>query len=1066
MSAKTSLSKQRSRIVHLRFDNAGDFQQIQDVIPSSRATRLISDPERFLKVSFPVELKGNLVRQLLVDKIKKGIIFLGKKYIFFGYTESQLKESRVLFFQEGEDWTVHSLKAVLGDLNSVYREYGYGKYAARLGLSFSSTVPALKVDLEDRYLLKDLMADDGSDCSDGCGMIRDSFANQVCSTIGVSDDTCVFQIRLGGIKGLFVRYRDEVFDRICGGGAKIAYRHSMFKYKDGPLMLEVQNVNRPPRSARLNIQFIVLLMTLGIPLEVFESLLRKQIDDLEQIMVNRQKAIDWVDGELDSEGSDFDQELYEMLLAGFDLSEGHLACLLKQFQKRSLDSLRTKLHIRVKDSAYLYGVVDELGILDEGQVYINLPYQGGPQVGTFLVARNPAYSPGDLRRLEAINVPGLSYLTNCIVFAGKGGYSEPSQMSGGDLDGDLYLILKDAGLVPDPEKIRSPKMKSDPTPSGPNTNPVEDNTSSSDDDESQSEYATPLSEDDASFSACSSLSEMNRDAVKVFMNLRGSRLLGQMSSAWMQQVGKTEELADQAYCANLVPLIEKVLDIAKTGENIESVKNQFYALKTFKRASSDTWKDPIKHLQSLVPNPLGNSQDDFQCDPDLILKGIALREEWDAYIAEGREYLKAFNKELSRAITSDKMSKATETRSSRFIGAENNETAVENVRLKYLERYFSVRHVLDDSRTRMLRASAWYFVGYENGKSAFSWLGRRWLNHIKALQSGNLPITVGMTRKPLIPVRREETEDDTSYYAPATSMVEDAKHDSDVTMDTASDDEGDDDYESFYSLSDNDGETPQVCRSHSPLGTESSRTSSAGSFRTCDTMRTASYYGTAEDTDVGEELPSIPRSSLNGGRAPRVPRQWSEDTLVDDVDVVGPVEKDRLPPSPISRPGPPRRGIRRSFGLSVDDAEPASPRPASPHLSSPPPTPPPSNRRAEKSRATNASPSSSGHQRSGQRTSRSTVDTSSPMSSRPPTPVSPRPDPRRTAPHPEKPRERVASTYPRCSKTPGGRHTWKINANAFQRTYACSMCGIKEKEKALKSLPSDGRRWEAFSVTG
>ncbi|KAK0243800.1 RdRP-domain-containing protein [Armillaria nabsnona] len=703
MSAKTSLSKQRSQIVHLRFDNTGDFKDTQDVIPSSRAIRLISDPERFLKVSFPTKLKDSLVRQLLVDKIKNGITFGGKKYIFFGYTESQLKESRVLFFQEREDWTVHSLKAVLGDLNSVYRVYGYGKYAARLGLSFSSTVPALEVGLEDRYLLEDLTADDGSDCSDGCGMIRDSFANQVCSTIGVSEDTCVFQIRLGGIKGLFVRYKDEVFDRICGGSeAKVAYRRSMFKYEDGPLVLEVQNVNRPPRSARLNIQFIVLLMTLGIQLEVFESLLRKQLDDLEQIMVNRQKAIDCVDGELDSEGNDFDQEceLYEMLLAGFDLSEGHLACLLKRFQKRSLDSLRTKLQIRVKDSAYLYGVVDEFGVLEEGQVYINLPYQGGPQAGTFLVGRNPAYSPGDLRRLEAIHVPELSHLTNCIVFAGKGRYSEPSQMGGGDLDGDRYLIIKDADLVPDPEKIRPPKIKSDPTPSGPSTTQVEDGT----------------------------LSQMNRDAVNVFMNLRGSRLLGQMSLAWMRQVGKTEGLADQAYCVGLVPLIEKVLDIAKTGEKIESVKNQFYALKTLRRASSDGWKDPIKYLQCLVPNPPGDSQDDFQCDPDLILKGIALREEWDAYIAEGRESLKAFNKELSRAIASDKMSK--ENQSSRSIGTEDNETAAERVRRKYLERYFCM------SQSNILSR---YYVGYENEKCAFSWLGLRWLNHIKACKFTECP---------------------------------------------------------------------------------------------------------------------------------------------------------------------------------------------------------------------------------------------------------------------------------------------------------------------------------------
>ncbi|KAK0462013.1 uncharacterized protein EV420DRAFT_141017 [Desarmillaria tabescens] len=291
---------------------------------------------------------------------------------------------------------------------------------------------------------------------------------------------------------------------------------------------------------------------------------------------------------------------------------------------------------------------------------------------------------------------------------------------------------------------------------------------------------------------------------------------------------------------------------------------------------------------------------------------------------------------------------------------------------------------------------------------------------------------------------------------------------------TASDDEGDEDDDSFYSLSDGDEDavsdteddfTPQVCRSPSPLGTEASRTSTTGSFETCETRSNVSIYETAEDTDVEEELPSIPRSRLSGGRAPPVARQWSEETLVNDFDDVPPTDKDWHPPSPISRPGPPRRGIRPSFGLSLDDAELVPPRPVSPHLSSPPPTPPPTNRRAEKSRATDAEPSSSGPRYSTRRASRPNVGTNSSVPSRPPTPASPRPISQRITPHPEKPREPVASDYPMCSNPTSDRHAWKINANAFQRTYRCDNCPIKVKEKALKVLSNDGRRWEAAGVT-
>lgn len=65
--------------------------------------------------------------------------------MFFGYTESNLKAGHVLFFREDDRFTVESLKERLGDLKAVYEESGYGKYAARLGLSFSSTIVTEKV---------------------------------------------------------------------------------------------------------------------------------------------------------------------------------------------------------------------------------------------------------------------------------------------------------------------------------------------------------------------------------------------------------------------------------------------------------------------------------------------------------------------------------------------------------------------------------------------------------------------------------------------------------------------------------------------------------------------------------------------------------------------------------------------------------------------------------------------------------------------------------------------------------------------------------------------------------
>jgi hypothetical protein len=39
------------------------------------------------------------------------------------------------------------------------------------------------------------------------------------------------------------------------------------------------------------------------------------------------------------------------------------------------------------------GVVDHCGVLKEGEVYINLPIRGGPQVGPVAAMRNPAFDP-------------------------------------------------------------------------------------------------------------------------------------------------------------------------------------------------------------------------------------------------------------------------------------------------------------------------------------------------------------------------------------------------------------------------------------------------------------------------------------------------------------------------------------------------------------------------------------------------------------------------------------------------------------------------------------------------
>jgi RNA-dependent RNA polymerase len=54
---------------------------------------------------------------------------------------------------------------------------------------------------------------------------------------------------------------------------------------------------------------------------------------------------------------------------------------------------------------------------------------------------------GDIRRLEAVDIPALHKLKNVIVFPVDGPRPHPLEMSGGDLDGDTFWICNDEQLI-------------------------------------------------------------------------------------------------------------------------------------------------------------------------------------------------------------------------------------------------------------------------------------------------------------------------------------------------------------------------------------------------------------------------------------------------------------------------------------------------------------------------------------------------------------------------------------------------------------------------------------------
>ena len=97
--------------------------------------------------------------------------------------------------------------------------------------------------------------------------------------------------------------------------------------------------------------------------------------------------------------------------------------------------------------------MDETGTLKEKEIYCSVHTDRGPLLltGDVVITRCPALHPGDVQCVSAVEVPAdspLRALHNMVVFSSHGDRDLPSQLSGGDLDGDLYNIIYDNALYP------------------------------------------------------------------------------------------------------------------------------------------------------------------------------------------------------------------------------------------------------------------------------------------------------------------------------------------------------------------------------------------------------------------------------------------------------------------------------------------------------------------------------------------------------------------------------------------------------------------------------------------
>lgn len=240
-------------------------------------------------------------------------------------------------------------------------------------------------------------------------------------------------------------------------GHRLFLRPSMVKFSGSDSTdIEICGAAYHPLPMFLNRQLIKIMEDLGVADEFFLSLQANAVEKLRKSTLNTLNAseflaahnvggkvhLPWFMKQLISQNRSFHEDAFLR-----DVVELSVLIELRELKHRG--------RIPVENGVTLYGIMDETGVLEEGQVFIIMDAKPGVSKvvadRNVIVTRSPALHPGDIQWVRAVRVPQnspLMRLSNCICFSQKGSRDLPSQLSGGDLDGDLYNVIWDINAKP------------------------------------------------------------------------------------------------------------------------------------------------------------------------------------------------------------------------------------------------------------------------------------------------------------------------------------------------------------------------------------------------------------------------------------------------------------------------------------------------------------------------------------------------------------------------------------------------------------------------------------------
>ncbi|KAF2632565.1 RdRP-domain-containing protein, partial [Macroventuria anomochaeta] len=441
---------------------------------SNRITRqYVADADRFIRVKFSDEKGEGAIRNISGDRagelfnrvsraMRNGIVVAGRYYEFLAFGNSQFREHGAYFYAPTSTKSAHDIRVTLGQFDHIKT---VAKYGARLGQCFSTT-RAMQTTVN-VHKIPDIERN-GYTFTDGVGKLSLFLAQMAAQDLGLynafDDPPSLYQFRLGGCKGVLAL--DPAITK-----KEVHIRPSQFKFEAPYTGLEIIRCSSLA-TPFLNRQIIVILSDLGVPDDVFIRKQQQMVNAYELAMTDKTEALNCLLKHIDMNQTTL--TMASMVLEGFlDTQEPFMMSLLNLWRASAIKELKKKARIAIDEGAFVLGCVDESGTLrghrDEPQSRLDATREEKistlPEIfiqvddtsrkghykvieGICVLARNPSLHPGDIRVVRAVDVPALHHHKNVVVLPQTGDRDLANMCSGGDLDGDDYMVLWDQNLIP------------------------------------------------------------------------------------------------------------------------------------------------------------------------------------------------------------------------------------------------------------------------------------------------------------------------------------------------------------------------------------------------------------------------------------------------------------------------------------------------------------------------------------------------------------------------------------------------------------------------------------------